>query len=561
MAVEKSIAHQYALDVAAFNIPANKYVRLACNRYLSDLETAKDRGLYFDEAKAWHAIEFFQFIRHWKGSFAGKTFQLSPFQHFIVWNLFGWTWEETGLRRFQTNYTEIPRKNGKTSFAAGIALYMLFADGEPGAEVYSAATKKDQAKLSFTDAKKYVQKSPDLKKRAICYTNNINIPSMDAKFEPLGADSDTMDGLNVHCAIIDELHAHKSAGVVDIISTATPARDQPLIFEITTAGQNRHSVCFEHREYSINVLMGKEGFEDDTWFSMIFCLDDKEDWKDPESWFLANPNLGISLKAEYLRKEFRKALVMKSYQNTFLRLHMGIWTDVGESWIEDAKWQSCASEFDLLERLKGKKCFGGLDLAKNDDINALSLFFPMEEGMGNHFLLTFLWCPEETIKTVSEDKMTPYEKWAESGHLIETPGNVRDDDMIIANILDFGSRFEIQSIAYDPWGATNIAAKLQEREIEMSEFRQGFKTMSPPTKEFAKLVIGKKIEHSGNPVMRWMMGNIVVVMDSSENIKIDKKKSGRKVDGPVSAVMAIGEWMTANPPTENPYEDRGVISI
>lgn len=556
-----SPAHQYALDVQSGEILANRYIKLAVARYFNDLGTAEKRGFYFDEEKAWHAIEFFDYIRHWKGKFAGKPFILTPFQHFLLWNIFGWMRSDTHTRRFQTAYIEISRKNGKTALAAGIALYLLIADGEPGAEIYSAATKKDQAKLSFTDSKKYVQKSPDLKKLATCYTNNISIPRFDSKFEPLGADSDTMDGLNVHGAIIDELHAHKDAGVVDIISTATGARDQPLIFEITTAGANKNTVCFQHREYSINVLEGKEGFEDDTWFSMIFGLDDKEEWKDPDMWVKANPNMGISLKTEYIRKEFKKALVMKSYKNTYLRLHMGVWTDVGDSWIEDEKWNNCRSQYDLFEKLKGRKCFGGLDLAKNKDINAFTLYFPDEENEKKGFLLTFFFCPEERVKISSEDRNTPYDRWVESGHLFEMPGNVRDDDFIINTITDLNSRFEIQSIAYDPWGATNVAAKLNEQGFEMSEFRQGFKTMSFPTKELEAKILGGNLEHDGNPVMRWMMGNVVIVTDSSENVKIDKKKSGEKVDGPVSSVMAYGEYLTFHPPGPSPYEDRGVISI
>ncbi|MEN7549306.1 terminase TerL endonuclease subunit [Rapidithrix thailandica] len=556
----ESPAHQYALDIQSGKTQANRYVKLAVERYLEDLEHAHERGIVFDEDAAWHAIDFFQFIRHWKGSFAGKPFELSPFQHFIIWNLFGWVYEDTDLRRFQTAYIEIPRKNGKTGLAAGIALYMLYADGEFGAEVYSAATKKDQAKLSFTDAKKYIQKSPALKSRANVLTNNISIPKLDSKFEPLGADSDTMDGLNVHCAIIDELHAHKDAGVVDIISTATGARDQPLIFEITTAGRDTNSICFHHRDYTIAVLERKEGFEDDSWFGMIFTLDHPDDWKDPEKWVMANPNLGISLKQSYMEKECKKALVMKSYENTFKRLHLGIWTSDGETWISDEKWKARRSQHDLLEYLKGRKCFGGLDLAKVQDINAYSLFFPNEDNKSG-FLLMFFFVPEETVKQAIENKMTPYNRWVEQGYLIETPGNVRDDDFIIDFILDSTKAYDVQSIAYDPWEATNIVAKLQEEGVETSEFRQGFKTMSQPTKTFEKMIVGGMIEHCGNGVMRWMMGNVVIVSDPAENIKIDKKKSGKKVDGAVAAVMSLGEWMTFHPPLSNPYNDRGVVSV
>ena len=569
-----SPAHQYAIDVCTGKIASNTFVLLACTRYFDDLHNAHERGYYFNIKKAQKGIDFYEkFLKHWQGSFAGKPFLLEPWQQFIIWNIFGWV-DEQGLRRFRTAYIEVPRKNGKSPLAGGIILYMGIADGEMGAEVYTAATKKDQAKITFTYAKKMLQKSAALKKHCTIYTNNISLPQYDTKIEPLGADADTMDGLSVHCGVIDELHAHKHNGVVDVISTATGTKDQPLIFEITTAGAETQSVCYEHREYTINVLRGQEGFVDDTWFGTIYGLDDEkkddERWKDPDMWAVANPNLGVSIKKSYLAKEYKKALVIPSYANSFKRLHLGIWTNAGDTWIEDAKWEACKAtkngiDLDLFEYLKGKKAFGGLDLAKRLDINAYSLFFPDADATHSNikgYLLMFFFCPEETVLSKSESKLTPYKKWVDAGHMIQTPGNVRDDDFIINFILDLHKRFNIVSTAYDDWEATNIAAKLQEAGIEMNEFRQGFKSMNKPVKEFEAMVLSQKLKHDGSPVMRWMMSNVVIVTDAAENQKIDKKKSKKKVDGPVAAVMSIGEFISFNPPPKFPYsKDRGIISI
>ncbi|UZS00257.1 terminase large subunit [Chondrinema litorale] len=567
-----SYGHNYALDVVSGKIKQTKIVQLACKRYLDDLDNAWERGYYFDTERAWHAIDFIQnYLKHWQGKFSGKPFILEPWQQFIIWNIFGWV-DEYGNRRFQTAYVEVPRKNGKSPLAAAIILYLAIADGEEGAEVYTAATKKDQAKITFNYAKNMLRKSEELLQVCTILTNNISLPEFNSKIEPLGADADTMDGLSVHGAAIDEVHAHKTSEVIDVVSTATGTKDQPLIFEITTAGKDTQTICYIHREYSINVLKGVDGFQDDNWFTIIFGLEelkaDSEIWKNPEVWAMANPNMDVSLKRSYFVKEFKRALVTPSYQPVFKQLHLGIWSNVGTTWIEDEDWQKCRAkannfDLDLMEFLKGKTAFAGLDLAKTMDINAYTLFFPDSECDISHIsgcIITFLFCPEDQVKNRSENKLTPYSKWAEEGHLIETPGNVRDDDFIINFILDLHKRFDIQSTAYDPWEATNIAAKLQEQEIEMNEFRQGFKSMSQPTKEFEKMVISQRLQHDGNPVMRWMMSNVMIVSDPAENIKIDKKKSKNKVDGPVSAVMALGEYMTFNPPFKT-IEGDVIISI
>jgi phage terminase large subunit-like protein len=299
-------------------------VRLACERHLDDLAEGAGRGLRFDLAAARHAIEFFGFLRHSKGEWAGQTFELAPWQAFIVGALFGWK-RNDGLRRFRTAYCAVPRKNGKSSIAAGIGLYLLVADREQGAEVYSAATSRDQARIVFDEAKRMVASSPALRRRVDMLINNLHVAPTNSRFMPLSSDSSTMDGLNVHGAIIDELHAHKTRNVVDVLETATGARRQPLLFEITTAGYDRHSICFEHHDYSLKVLQGI--VRDDAWFAVIAGAEEGDDWTDPEVWRKANPNLGRSVKEDDLRRKAEKAIALPGAQNAFRRMHLNEWTE------------------------------------------------------------------------------------------------------------------------------------------------------------------------------------------------------------------------------------------
>ena len=355
----------YARSVSEGALPANRLVRLACQRHLDDLASGGGRGLRFELAAARHAIEFFGFLRHSKGEWAGETFTLAPWQAFIVGALFGWK-RDDGLRRFRTAYCAVPRKNGKSSTSAGIGLYLLVADGEQGAEVYSAATTRDQARIVFDEARRMVATSPALRRRVELLINNLHVAASASRFMPLSSDSSTMDGLNVHGAIIDELHAHKTRGVVDVLDTATGARRQPLLFEITTAGYDRHSICFEHHDYSIKVLDGV--LQDDSWFAYIAAADEGDDWTDPKVWRKANPNFGISVKEDDLARKAEKAVALPGAQNAFRRLHLNQWTEQAERWIDMAAWDACDAPVDP-ERLRGRACFGGLDLSTTTDLS------------------------------------------------------------------------------------------------------------------------------------------------------------------------------------------------
>ncbi len=340
MAKAKHAVTEYAEQVIKGKIPAGELVILACERHLRDLKTAKMRGLYFSEAAADHAIDFFRFLRHSKGEWAGCELALESWQRFIVGSLFGWFGAD-GTRRFRTAYDEVPRKNGKSTLAAGIALYLFAADGEPGPEVYSAATKRAQARIVWNEAASMVKASPFLQKRIGVYPGkgNMTITANRAMFEPLGADADTLDGLNIHGAIVDELHAHKKRGMWDVLETATGSRRQSLIFGITTAGFDRNSICWEQREYAERVL--RNVIEDDTYFAYIATIDPGDDWQDEQTWAKANPNLGISVKINDLRRKALKAKEMPAAQNAFMRLHLNIWTSQYARWMSMDVWDAC----------------------------------------------------------------------------------------------------------------------------------------------------------------------------------------------------------------------------
>ena len=560
-------AEAYAFDVAAGRILTSHQVRLACERHLDDLAVGAKRGIYFDQAAGQHVIDFFQFLRHSKGEWAGHSFELQPWQQFILWSIFGWK-RQDGARRFRTAHVEIARKNGKSTLAAGIGLYLFFADNEPGAEVYCAATKRDQARIVFSEAIRMRDASPSLAKRIAKFRDNMNVPGTASKFEPLGADRDTMDGLNIHAALVDELHAHKTADVWDVLNTATAARRQPLMFAITTAGFNRQSVCWRQHEYCEKVLEGIQ--HDDTLFAYIAALDPKDDWENEATWIKANPNLGVSVKADDLRRKAKRAKADPSALNSFLRLHLNQWTQTDTRWMPLDKWNACSGfpgadpkriREQLEPELAGRRCFAGLDLSSKVDLTALVLLFPPIEADPRWIVLPTLWMPEDNVqKRVKQDRV-PYDVWIREGFIDQTEGNVIDYDRIKAHIVRARDRFQIEELAFDPWNATQLATQLQAEGLTMVEFRQGFGSLSGPTKELMALVLGQKLAHLGNPVLRWMASNIVVKSDEAGNLKPNKEKSAEKIDGIVALIMALGRALAAPADEGSVYDSQGILTI
>lgn len=552
-AVKKYPAELYAEQVRSGEILVCEYVRLAVERYYADLDRALDMGRYFDKKAAMRAIHFVEKLKHTKGEWAGQRFRLEPWQQFVLWNIFGWK-NADGTRRFRYAYIEIARKNGKTALSAGIGLYMLFADGESRPEVYSAATVKDQAKICFSDAVEIV-KATDLKNYLTPY-HSIVYELKGGMMKPLSSDYGTHDGLNPSCGIIDEFHAHKDSGMFDVIKSAFGTRRQPLMFIITTAGFDKSGVCYAYRENVIKVLRSVN--EDDSLFGIIYTLDDKSEWDDPKMWIKANPNLGVSLSADYLADQVKDAKNRPEAVRNVMTKNVDLWVDAERTWILDDAWLKCIGTTDPAD-LKGCACWGGLDLSNVSDITAYVLLFHENDRFQ---LLPHFWIPEEKMLEKVRKENINYDKWAAEGYVTVTPGNVIDYDFVKADILRIVADYDLRTSAYDRWNSSQTIIDLQNEGMECNPFGQGYGSMSAPTKEFEKLVLTGKIEHFGNPVLRWMFASTLVKTDPAGNIKPDKEKSTQKIDGIVAAIMALGEWMTAQADDEsNPYENRGLLTL
>jgi phage terminase large subunit-like protein len=553
----------WARSAASGKIPAGKYVRLAAKRHLSDLKTGKGRGLAWDVAAAEKAIRFFTMVKHSKGQWAGTAFELSPWQAFIVGSLFGWK-NADGTRRFRVAYNEIPRKNGKSTLAAGLAILLAFFDGEAGAEVYCAATKRDQAKIVFNEAKRMVDGTPGLKKRIQSLVANLNVPATGSKLEPLGADADSTDGLNPHGVVIDELHAHKSDALVAVLQSASGARSQPMRFEITTAGHDRTSVCRKHHEYSVRILEGVA--EDDSWFGFIAGIDDGDDYADPKVWAKANLNLGVSVYPGYLAAECKRAQEIPSEQNTFRRLHLNQWTEQSERWLDVAAWDECAAE---VEAGSGDRCWAGLDMASRMDLCAAAyLFGPDEDGV--YDLRMRFWLPEEAltvegakaIKRAEADRLRLL-SWVDEGYITVTSGNVTDYDQVERDLLKDFQVYDLVQLGFDPWNTTQLVTHLKDAlgDTRVIPVPQTMSALSSPSKELEKLLSSRKLRHGGNPVLRWMASNVGVKHGPDGQIKPDRKASAEKVDGIFALIDALARATVTPTEGASVYETRDMVVI
>lgn len=551
---KKYPAEIYAEQVRDGRILVCEYVRLAVRRYYADLDRALERGWHFDRRAALRAIGFIERLKHTKSEWAGRRFRLEPWQHFVLWNIFGWK-NADGTRRFRYAYIEIARKNGKTALSAGVGLYMLFADGESRPEVYSAATVKDQAKICFADAVEIVR-ATDLKHYLTPFRNSIVYEVRGGMMKPLSSDYGTHDGLNPSCGIIDEFHAHRDSGMFDVIKSAFGARRQPLMFIITTAGFNKSGACYAYRENVIKVL--REVNEDDTLFGIIYTLDANEEWDDPRMWIKSNPNLGVSLSADYLADQVRDAHNRPEAVRNVMTKNLNLWVDAERTWILDDAWQKCVGTISPDE-LRGCACWGGLDLSNVSDITAYVLLFHENDRFQ---LVPYFWIPEEKMLEKIRRENINYDRWVADGYVTVTPGNVIDYDFVKADILRRTAEYDLRSSAYDRWNASQTIIDLQNEGMTCNPFGQGYGSMSAPTREFEKLVLTGRIEHFDNPVLRWMLASTVVKNDPAGNIKPDKERSTQKIDGIVASIMALGEWMTAQAVDErNPYENRGLLTL
>ena len=523
---------KYAKMVLAGEIVAGKLVRLACKRHLDDLKKSQRKSYpyKFDVELANLRIDFYEMCRHYKGDVAGQPIKPELWQCFIQGSVFGWVDKKTGKRRFKEVYEQIAKKNGKSTDAATTGLYCMTVDGEAGAEVYSAATTRKQARIIFETARQMISASPELKTLYNSLTNNINVPQMASKFEPVSSEAETLDGLDIHCALVDELHAHKTRAVYDILKGGTAARSQPLIWVVTTAGYNLNGICKERYDYSVKVLEGS--VEDDTLFAYIAQIDESDDPFDENVWVKANPNLGVSVKIDDLRRKANEAKEIHSAYNMFLCKHLNIWVNASESWMDMQKWN--VSGKDMFPILKNKMCWVGVDLSSKLDLTSVVAIFPLKNGYFAVLHRSFI--PEATINEKERIDKVPYSAWVRDGYITAIPGETIEQSWIEDYIKGLSRKYKIQEICYDPWNASEFGQHMEAEGFTCVEVRQGYKTLSEPMKDIEKLVYDGKLIHLNDPVLRWAASNVVATRDATDNIKPDKSQSTQRID-PVVAMI------------------------
>jgi phage terminase large subunit-like protein len=529
-------ATAYALDVVNGRVLACRYVKLACARHLRDID---ERRFIWDATRAERAINFFPLLSHYKGEgHAGKPFELSPWQCFIVGCVNGWRMRD-GARRYRYAYVEVPRKNGKTTMVAGFGIQELLC--EPGAEVYSLATKEDQAKIGWRDAANMIKASAPLRNRLSIRVKEIRFEARNGIWKPLGSDSDTLDGLNPSFACADELHQWRNRALWDVIDDGMGSRSNPLIFEITTAGHNQNGICWEHRGHVVSILEGADGYRDDRFFGIIYTVDDPLKWDDESEWRKANPNLGVSKTLQFMRDQADQARMMTTKLNAFLNKQLNIWTQQKHRWLSLEKWDACrkpVAESDLAEAV----CYGGLDLASVSDLTALALYWPSLS-----YLRLYYWVPEETARERDNRDRVPYLTWQRDGWLTATPGAVTDYSYIRQAVSKLRAQYKIDSIAFDRYNSSQLVVELRGDGAKMEPFGQGFGSMSAPSKALEMGIAGGTLCHSEGPVTRWMIGNVSIESNATGDIKPVKTNSGEKIDGVVASVMAIGISLLAPP--------------
>ena len=514
----------------------------------------------FDEAKAQRAVEFIRCLKHTKGRWRGQAFDLLPWQETIIRDVFG-TVKEDGFRQYNTAYVEIPKKNGKSELAAGVALYMTCGDNEWGAEVYGCASDRQQASIVFDVAVDMVEQCPALKRRIkpVMSVKRLVYKPTNSFYQVLSAEAYTKHGLNVHAVIFDELHSQPNRELFDVMTKGSgDARTQPLFFLITTAGTDRHSVCFEQHQKAEDILCGRK--VDPTFYPVIYGAADDADWTSEEVWYRANPSLGHTIDIGKVRNACLSARDNPAEENIFRQLRLNQWVKQSTRWMQMEKWDACAFPVDEGELL-GRECYGGLDLSSSIDITAFVLVFPPRDDSEKYVFLPYFWIPEENmVRRVRRDHV-PYDVWEKQGFLETTEGDVIHYGFIESFIEDLGKRFHIKEIAFDRWGAVQMVQNLEGLGFTVVPFGQGFKDMSPPTKRLMELVLERNVAHGGHPVLRWMMDNIFVRTDPAGNIKPDKEKSTEKIDGAVAAVMALDRAVRNGGSTGSVYDERGILSF
>lgn len=591
-------ALQYARDVVSGSVAACKWTVAACLRQLDDLERQETEAFpyRYEPKRGVKVCRTIELLPHIKGRWKTPLIRLEPWQIFGLMVIFSWVWAsaahadesiraKNGHRRFRTSYQEVPRKNAKSTLSAGVALYMLGPDGEQGAEIYSAATTKDQAKIVWSVARAMAKKTPEYRERfgVEVLAHALTAPDTESEFKALSAEDDSMDGLNPHFACVDELHAHKTRGVWDVLETATGSRDQPLLWTITTAGTNRSGICYEVRTYLTKILnaalarhpelceargykLEGSAVDDETFFGIIYTIDEGDDWVDPATWAKANPNLGVSVKLDDIARLCRKAMETPSAQPNFLTKRLNVWVNADSAWMDMRRWDACADRTLSIDDFVGEPCYVAADLASNIDIAAVAYLFhrvvptTMPDGSvedkRHYYAFGRFYIPEDLVE---ESDNSQYAGWETDGRLLTTDGNIIDQNAIQDDLRAEKSRFQFKEFAYDPFQATKFATELLAEGFPMVEYGATVKNFSAPMKEVEAMVKAGRFHHDGDPVLTWMMSNVVAHVDKKDNVFPNKQTSNNKIDGAVAVIMAMGRAMLAPIAEPSVYEERGIL--
>lgn len=550
----------YAEAVAARRIPASYHARLACSRYLTDYDAARSTSCQwaFDEERARRAMLFASSMPNIKGPLAGKPIELMPWQKMVFANVFGFIERETGARRFRQGSIFVPKGNGKTTVSAPLALYLTFGEGEGGAEGYAAAVTRDQARILFDTAQNMVRRSPEMRREwgVDALTHSIFQTSTASRFIPISSDAKALDGLNVQCAVCDEIGSHRTSEVYDALITATGKRKQPFLLSISTATGNNAGIGKTLWDYGMRVLQQSQ--EDARLFSIIYSIDDDDDPWDEATWIKANPGWGVTVQPDAIRAIMKQARNNPAQEAAAKTRHLNIWIGADDALFSMRAWNACASPGLTLDSFEGQRCHIALDLASRTDLAALAIVFPDYGADGKPYYAAFARCYLNEAAVI-EARNASYPGWANDGELVVTPGDETDYATIEADILDFCKRFRVESLAYDPWGSTQMAQRMTEQRVPCVEFRATTANFSEPTKELDAAMRSERIRHDGNGPLAWCIGNVVGHYDARSNVYPRKPRPEAKIDAATALIMAIARCMTE--PGPSVYTTRGLLTL
>lgn len=524
------------------------------------------RGAVFDPSRVDRVLASFSRLRHTQGKWAGRPLKPDPWQvAYIHAPVFGWVRPNDDgelVRVIRRAYIEVPRKNGKTTTAGGIATFLVAADGEQGAQVYAVASGRDQARFCFDPIKAIAQRSPALKPYVRVLASRIVHNPSGSYFAVVSKVADLLHGANIHGAIIDELHVHKTPDLVEAVETGTGSRTQPLIVIITTADDGRRTTIYARRREYVEQL-ARRALTDPTVYGVVWCADENDDPFAESTWRKANPGFGVSPSREYLAQAAHEAKSSPADLAKFLRLHLGRRTKQETRYYDMAAWDTNASIVDESQ-MAGRRAFGGLDLASTSDLLALAWVFPSDDG--TYDALWRLWTPEDNVPALDKRTAGLASTWVRQGHLTTTPGNVADYGFVREQIARDLDTFAVTEVGYDPWNATQLVNDLVSDGAPMVAVRQGYGTLSAPTKELQRLVLEGSAErpvlrHGGNPAVRWQVDNVAVAMDAAGNVKPDKAKSGDKIDAVAAVIMALSRAIADAGPVRSKYEDDDLVIL